>query len=332
MAETNPVDDTKNFWKVEENDESYWDIYLSTRPNYSDSEFYDLMYDYHTSHLSSFNVAHDIGCGPGQVTAKLASRFDHVIASDNNSTSLDAAKSRLSSLPDGKASFLLAKGEDIGSHYPPHSADFIAAAEMFPLMDHNVALSTFATVLKPGGTLAIWFYGKPHFVEEPYTTTCQPILHRIMDRNFAKVVSGNEGAAKAGWKYAAEGMTSWFNYIPFDTKNWEDVKRRKWNPHLSLSFFGPEACDFEIEPKNAVGDGEQVIEKTDPQWWANSWDVDALKRFVGASFPLSKDKAGPSDSALEDLWAELSEKMGGKGKVQAFTWPVVLILATRTAS
>ena len=332
MAMSSPTEDSKNFWRVDENDYSYWESYLSTRPNYSQSGFYSLMYEYHASHLNSFTLAHDIGCGPGQVTAQLLSCFDHVVASDNNPTSLGAAKSRLSKFPAGRVSFVLSTGEDIASHHPPESADFIAAAEMFPLMDAKTALTSFATVLKPGGTLAIWFYGKPHFAEEPYTSTCQPILNTIMDRNFAKVVRGGGKAARAGWKYVAEGMTSWFDYISFPSEQWENIRRWKWNPHLDLAFFGPEACDFDIQPANCIKGHEEVVETTDPHWWANSWDIDAVRKFVGASFPIPKDKDSPVDRDVEVLWTQLSDGMGGEGAAQAFTWPVVLILATRTAS
>ncbi len=330
--------DSANFWKLEHANQAYWDTYLSTRPAYQASNFYTLMYDYHASHsLSpppSFAVAHDIGTGPGQVAAQLASRFAHVVASDNNETSLDEARRRLSATSAaGRASFALSTGEAIASHYSAQSADFIAAAECFPLMNAKVALAGFAALLKPGGTLAIWFYGRPHFAEGEYATKCQPLLDAIMDHHFGMVIKGSGPDRKAGWKRAADGMASWLDYICFPAEMWKDVQRWKWNPQFSLSFFGPEACDFEIEPVSCEGEQDKVIEEENSEFWKNRWDAEGLRRFVGASFPpTAKGVQGEDYGLVESLYGELTEAMGGNGAVRDFTWPAVLILAARANS
>lgn len=53
-----------------------------------------------------------------------------------------------------------------------------------------------------------------------------------------------------------------------------------------------------------------------------------VKRFLGVLVPGSVRYEGDSD--IEDLWVELEKAMGGKDAVHRFTWPVVLILGTRT--
>lgn len=85
-------------------------------------------------------------------------------------------------------------------------------------MNAKVALASFATLLKPGGTLAIWFYGRPHFAEGEYATKCQPLLDAIMDHNFGMVIKGSGPDRKAGWKGAADGMASWLDYTHFPTE------------------------------------------------------------------------------------------------------------------
>ena len=77
--------DSENFWRVPADDHSFWDAYVSTRPNYSRS-FYNLIYSHHATHSSSFQLAHDVGCGAGQVAAELSTRFQHIVASDINDT------------------------------------------------------------------------------------------------------------------------------------------------------------------------------------------------------------------------------------------------------
>ena len=325
------TDDTTNFWKVETSDQAYWGLYMATRPNYS-QDFYSLMYEYHASHSTSFAVAHDVGTGPGQVAAQLASRFDHVIASDNNSAHLDVARRRLSTFPPTHITFSLSTGEDLTSQHPPKCADFIAAAEMFPLMDATSALSSFASLLKPGGTLAIWFYGRPHFAERQYAIKCQRILDSIMDHSFAKAIKGGGPAKKAGWKRAADGMASWLDYIDFPLRDWENVRRMKWNPQMTMPFFGPDACDFDIEPVQNIGEKDEVSETEDLGFWKNEWDMAGVKEFVSASFPTSKDTKGMVDKVMDDYFKDLTEAMGGEHEVRAFSWPVVLILATRSSS
>ena len=169
---TTPAD--SSFWKVDSGSgDDYWTAYETMRPSYADSSFLELIYDYHSSKSNppAFSVAHDVGCGFGKATVEIAKRFEHVIASDSNESPLAAVQKRLS-----QSSYDLVysqcTGEQLVDHYPSQSADFISVAEAIPLMDSPVALSGFARILRPRGTLAVWFYGRAHFSEPEYKAKC----------------------------------------------------------------------------------------------------------------------------------------------------------------
>lgn len=323
-------DDSTNVWKLTQEDQArYWQGYLSTRPKYNDS-FYDLIYNYHASQSKtpSFGVAHDVGAGPGQVSVKLAERFQHVVVSDNNANHVDYARYALSKtdLPAERFSYDVALGEELGAKYPPGSADLVVCALMFPLMDTATALRSFRTVLSENGTLAIWFYGRAHFSEPEYAETCQPVLDAIINHHFGGVIKGGGPEHTAGWKRAADGIASWLDYIPFAAEEWKSVQRHKWNTAWTqLGFFGQEACNFPVEPATAVTEGEAVIERQDRDLWRKDWDLAQLRQFVQHIFPFN----GTDEEPVKPLWAELEKRMGGAQAKRSFSWPVVLVLASK---
>ncbi|KAH8426646.1 class I SAM-dependent methyltransferase [Aspergillus melleus] len=323
-------DDSTNVWKLTQEDQTrYWQGYLSTRPKYTDS-FYDLIYNYHASQSKtpSFDVAHDVGAGPGQVSVKLAEKYKHVVVSDNNENHVDYARYALSKtdVPAERFSYNVALGEELGTKYPANSADLVVCALMFPLMDTATALQSFRTVLKQNGTLAIWFYGRAHFSEPEYAETCQPVLDAIINHHFGGVIKGGGPEHTAGWKRAADGIASWLDYIPFAREEWKSVQRHKWNTEWTqLGFFGQDACNFPVEPVSKVQDGEVVIERQDRDLWRKDWNLAQLRQFVQHIFPFN----GTDEEPVKPLWAELEKKMGGAQAQRTFSWPVVLVLASK---
>lgn len=158
-------DDSANIFNASNIDAAYWDTYLTARPKYSPA-FYDLIYRYHASKGSGgLSIVHDVGAGPGQVAAAVASRVDMIHLSDVNEKHLDVARHYLSRIPKSlaKASFTTCSGTTLREHFPQGEADLLLCGESFALMDVDAALDNFAQVLKPRGTLAIWYYGRPMF-------------------------------------------------------------------------------------------------------------------------------------------------------------------------
>ncbi|KAL8786124.1 MAG: hypothetical protein Q9213_002990 [Squamulea squamosa] len=321
-----------NFFKASTFDEAYWDEYMAARAKYS-SDFYDRILTYYKSHHDPSQtqaVAHDIGTGPGQVAAELCKHFNTVIASDTNSTHLAVAATRLekAGLKD-RVTWTPLGAEDLASEYPPSSASLLTVAECLPLLDVPRAMTSFAHLLQPEGTLAVWFYGRPAFSEPEFAAKCQPILNDILDLTFEKVIKGSPH--KAAWKSAADTLESWLDDIYLSPDLWEDIYRYKWNTHLPFPVSGPNACDYPIEPTSSINaETEKVIEQGDPQFWAESWDVDEVRRFVECLIPIfAEKKANGEYQHIEPNYLALEEAMGGKDAKRSLTWPVVLILATR---
>ena len=325
--------DSGNFFKASTYNEAYWDDYMAARAKYS-PDFYDRVMTYHKYHNSfkSQGVAHDVGTGPGQVAAELSKHFNTVIASDTNSTHLAIAAVRLEKAGiKGKVTWEASGAEDLANRYPAGSANLLTAAECLPLLDVPRAMNTFAHLLKPDGTLAVWFYGRPAFSEPEYVTKCQPLLNEILDLTFEKVIKGGPPIAKAAWKSATDTLESWLDNVTLSPDIWRDIQRHKWNPHLPMPVVGPNACDYPIEPSSNVDEAtEKVVKETDPGFWAEEWDVGEVRRFIECLIPsFEEQKAKGFYAHIEPKYEELAREMGGKEAKRAFTWPVVLILATR---
>lgn len=330
--------DTSNFFTTQTERSQYWEDYLIARPEYTQNDFYASLLEYHRSHNDQSHpgkaVAHDVGTGPGQVAAVLSGHFDAVVASDLNESHLSIAQKRLARSLDSaslaRIRFAQLAAEEIHEAHEPGSAAFVAVGEAMPLLDHAKCLRSWATVLRPGGTLAIWFYGRPHFAPgEGYDAdACQRIYDGIADAMFAKYIRNGSGPAHtAGWKRATDCMASFLDNVDLNPELWTDVQRWKWNVDREMSFYGPGACDFNVEVVSRVRSGERVVVKDEPDFWGNSWAMEDWKLFLKMNLPaFTPDDVTPD---IERRWAELEKAMGGLGSRHAVQWPVVAILATK---
>ncbi|OJJ95286.1 hypothetical protein ASPACDRAFT_1891874 [Aspergillus aculeatus ATCC 16872] len=284
----------------------YWNQYLLARPTYPDS-FFNQIYNYHASasHSSSpsssptFTVAHDIGDGPGHVAHALSHKFPHVNVSDIDPRHLTCAKHLHTSHPSANTAtttqftYTLTRAEHLATHFPPASADLIISALMFTLLpDPAAALRSLHTVLKPNGagTLAISFYGLPHFSEPALAAECQPLLDGI--------------AQRASFKREADAVARWLDYLAFPVGEWRAVERHKWNRGWArLGFFTVRAGGFVVEtPVSRVRWGqEKVVEVEDRGLWRRDWDVRELRRFVRG---LRGGKMGEIGGCWRAQWGE----------------------------
>ena len=248
--------------------------------------------------------------------------FYIVIGSDTNTTHTEIAAKRLE---------VDSSAEDLSSKFPAGEASLVTAAECLPLLDVPRAMATFAHLLQKDGTLATWFYGRPAFSEPDFVATAQPILNDIIDLTFEPLIKGGPPVAKAAWKSATDTLESWLDNVVVDSSLWRDVYRCKWNPHLPMPVVGPNAYDYTIETSSAIDDkNEKIVNVEDMAFWPESWDVTEVRRFIECLIPSFEDlKAKGMYEHIEPRYKELEAAMGGPGAKRAFTWPVILILATR---
>ncbi|KAJ6547442.1 hypothetical protein B0H19DRAFT_1266371 [Mycena capillaripes] len=248
-----------NFFKVETYDEEYWDTYISTRPKY----------DGGGASSESWDSAHDIGTGTGNVAAMLLTRFKKVVASDPNAMHLAIAQHRLAAaaVDMSRISFIEAAGEAIADHFPAGSADLITAAECLVHMDADAA-----------------------------TPNCQVAFNRLFDYALRLVITESQ----LGWKRAMDRMVSWLDDVAFPAAQWEAVERWKWNPTAPLGFHEPEAVDaFPVERTSRIdATREKIFEVEDKTFWAEWWDAAGARRFIAVAVPGVKVHANGTDSTF----------------------------------
>lgn len=137
--------------------------YNSARPTYSD-EFYQELIKYHDLGNTGRELAVDVGCGPGFVAFKLTEFFKSVIGTDLSPTMIDQCNTRNDK--EG-VKFLVAPAEKFPDSVQESSVDLITAAECCHWLDQPKFFAECHRVLKPGATLAYWFYKDPIFVDHP---------------------------------------------------------------------------------------------------------------------------------------------------------------------
>lgn len=317
---------SNNFWSLAEYDKVYWDNYLAARPKYDASTFYETIYAYHDTHSGVYDVAHDVGAGPGQVAKVIASKFKSVVASDNNEPHLVAAKHHHGSIPN--VEFLLCLGEDVADNVPASSSDMVICAEAIPLMDRDKAISGFAQMLKPDGTLAIWFYGRPFFADGN-RDACQAAYSKLINTTVASMLRHSTPGFKAGWKHGTETIAGQLDAVAFPQETWKDVQRLKWNMHVPMEFNDQEAMpDLPIETSSNVDyENEKIVEIKDETFWAEPWDVTEVRNFIEAILPMNQSLL--DEDEVQTALKELEKAMGGPGVKRAVSWPVVLLLAAK---
>jgi SAM-dependent methyltransferase len=304
-----------------------WEKYLSSRPDYTLSSFYDLLYSYHAAHFGEWETAYDVGCGPGQVAAQLASKFTNVHGSDANKYIVNVAKTTFHSKTN--LDYEECGVEEIVSKDPRRaaSANMVTAAECIPLMNTDAAMATFSQLLKPNGTVAIWFYGGPIYAspdaDDETIKKVQALHRKITEHSFEEF----RPLGKSSWKQACTKISSWLDNVPFDPNHWKDVRRVKWNSNHQLFFIDLESYDYDFKTDfvNKVRDEEVVEQINDREFWIKK-DVEFewAKEFIDAQVPRTEDYV---TYEVKELYEELETLM--EGHRWNVGWPVVLLLATK---
>jgi ubiquinone/menaquinone biosynthesis C-methylase UbiE len=262
-----------------------------------------------------------VGTGPGNVTEILTKRFSNVRASDSSKLHLDVAKNWLNN---PSVTFLQCRAEELVDVVESHDhdqADLVTAAECIMLMNPEQSVTGFAKLLRPGGTVAIWAYGRPIFPNDETQGLYDKISAKAWERVFPSKALEMENAVKT--------MKSWLDVVAFPPETWTDVKRIKRNNDRPLNLVSDEHFDHEIKYQSGVGPGDKVEEQVDRNFWMKEGcGIDWVKGFIDVQYPWKTTDDEISEQ-LKPMYEELEVSMGGKGSTVKIAWPVVLLLATK---
>lgn len=119
--------------------------YALARPEYPQA-----LFDWIASIAASHESAWEAGCGSGQASRDLASRFARVHASDPSAAQVAQARAP------GNVTFAVEPGERCS--LPDGSVDAVCVAQALHWFDREAFFAECARVLNPGGVLVAWGY------------------------------------------------------------------------------------------------------------------------------------------------------------------------------
>lgn len=311
----------------------FWKSYIAARPD-PPKDFFDLIHEYHISHGDpQSHVAHDVGTGPGNIAEKLLRHFDHVVGSDVNEKALAEAPSLIPVEIMKRMTLIHSPAEQLASATISAQArkgetDLVLAAECIPLLDAPKALETFNALLRPGATLAIYFYGRPIFTGDG-ADELNDLYERAATR-LCQLQWPIKGTPDEPFQFSAiETLHSYLDNVAFPQDTWDNVTRYKWNSDVPLVFSSLNGYDFDVERVDCRASAEVTKEITDRDFWAEDWDIDRVTAFILSLYVGIREKAGDKYSDVESLLAELESALGGPGVSRKVSFPVVLLLATK---
>jgi SAM-dependent methyltransferase len=295
-----------------------WNQYISHRPTYSPS-FYENIYAHHASlNGNVFEVAHDVGAGPGIIAEQLASKFNKVIVSEPNASYLNVAKNRVSSITSSDFEFLPEKAEE--SSIASGTVDLVIVSMCIHWTDTTAAINEFSRQLKKGGTLYIINYAFCTVLDNPKANA---LLREIVE-DFVDGFEEKPEQVKAVLHRAFKTLSCGFDNVGFEEHVWKGVRRVFVNGEGLNTKLEPPAR-FKVERGDIkVGENEErVFLEGDEAWVMDGCDLEWFKQAF-ASFEF-----GGKVEDSREKWDELEDVLGGKDKKWRVVWPSVHVFATK---
>jgi SAM-dependent methyltransferase len=131
----------------------------------------------------------DVGCGAGQLAAKLAVRADHVDAFDRSPVMIELARRVVPS------NVTCTLADVIDEPLPESSYDAIVSVSAFHHMQLDQLLPRLATALRPGGVLAAVALPRTDLLREWPAELTGAVGHRLLGLAFATLRAADHG----GW-------------------------------------------------------------------------------------------------------------------------------------
>lgn len=130
--------------------------YAACRPTYPKA-----VYERIVSKCGARKTCIDVGCGTGQATIGLADYFESVIGVDPSPTQLEQATKH------PKITYQQGTVEDFLTSLANESVQCITSAQAVHWFNLPLFYQQVHRILEPGGVLALWTYGMPHFPNHP---------------------------------------------------------------------------------------------------------------------------------------------------------------------
>jgi hypothetical protein len=123
-------------------------------------------------------------------------------------------------------------------------------------------------MLRPGGTLAIYFYGRPIFPDP----VCDTIYDRMATRICQSLLPFKGAPGELFHRRGAEGLVSFLDNIALPASEWQNVERHKWNCDYPLLFNSPEGSILSFSRSIA----EQRARSLMTSWTVNSGPMSGM--------------------------------------------------------
>ena len=187
--------------------------YAVFRPSYPTS-LYNAVLAYHRGRKQ---LCLDLGCGTGIVSREMASRFDRVIGSDPSTGMIKQARSQTT-----LSNVEFREGSAESSPFLENdSVDCIVAGQAAHWFDYKKLWPELQRLLRKGGTVALWGYKDPVFVDYPKAS-------EILDHH----TYGPDPETCMGpyWEPGRYHVRNQLRIIQPPDGEWEDVERVEYEP------------------------------------------------------------------------------------------------------
>lgn len=222
------------------------------------------------AHLAPGVSLLDVGCGPGTITAGLASRVEpgQVVAIDRAPSVVEAAAAAYP--PTAHPNLHFATGDVYGLEFEDESFDVVVAHQVLQhLTDPVKAVREMRRVLRIGGLLAVRDadYGAfTWFPADPALDEWLDVYHRVARQNHAEADAGRRLASwvrsadfsdltvsSSNWTYATAAERSWWGGL--------------WAERVEQSDLARQAVEYGIASRAQLGHYATAFRR-----WANAPD------------------------------------------------------------
>ena len=331
---------------------AFWEQYNRFRPAYPCALF-NLLFAFHDKHAGGpYQVAVDYGSGPGTILPSLLSHFHRVVGTDKNVGQVECGREHLQREYGAVRVDMRVGAAGECDWLPSQSADMITAAEAVHWFDMQRWTTEAARVLRPGGTIAFWYY-PPYCVlvsSTPRASECLGLL--LHEREWIGSVNGapselsyslpavilaqlnkagEAGEAGDALRFTVQCNVAQLDNIALDPTIFTNEERHKWqHTSIRLEISGPEPSMKTMAGETTlhVDAHAKQVNHPEPLLIRKGWKVEDLVGYL-VSLAVATHEEMASNERVQALLAELTREMGGKEATFDVAWWLSLVMASR---